>query len=432
MVGHWLLGRALFWLATIISSLAWGAATPTLYRYERYKFGSAAKEIAEFKEQARQIGQAQARIKRKSGSANGARVLHRKAHGCLTGTLVLRANRDRRLRFGILADNGPQSYNTLAHFTNGFSFDKADLSPDVRGLAIKLFGAIDPQNPDLHTVDLLMTNSPRAFGKDLAEFVEFVNVSVDPGPVNLSAFAWKHPETTKLLASRTLRIVSSLAQEQYWAGHGYLMGPEHAVKLNLDWVKTQDSFEEVSDELRAAIERANDDLRGALGNFEKMVSHWIKRLLEDVESEIGKNYLRKDLVRRAKRGRIHFVLQAQLEKPPLIEPRNATDPIETETPLEDELVEWTEEVTPSLPVGDLYLDMQNFEDPVQEKVCEDLRFTPARHHTHNRPLGNMGRGRAYPYQESADLRGGVLVDPNEQTVFKLLRSRTLLEQPVIE
>src|SRR5207237_3043091 len=211
-------------------------ANDELYRNERYKFNSKESELAEFQEHVQRVFAAQRVLAEQHSSGQPRRVFHTKTHACLTGKLNLLESRPESTRRGIFGSNGRTSYNVLARFSNGVGFDEHDLKPDVRGIGLKIFGVNDSSAGDTgqmtRTVDFLMTNSTEAVGKDQDEFVQFMEASVNPGVLdrNLLRFLLEreHREVAKLLLKVTLRIVPSLAAEQYWSGHPYLLGPDQA------------------------------------------------------------------------------------------------------------------------------------------------------------------------------------------------------------
>lgn len=383
-----------------------------LHPTEKYKFGSEILEKAEFLIHAQKVLAAQAKIQKDTRAAEPARVFHRKSHGCYTGKLILNANRGANLRRGIFSDKAKAEYNVLVRYSNGVSIDQHDLKPDVRGIAMKIFGVEDTENKDLHTLDLLMTNAPTPFGRDQEEFVEFMEAQVDPGFLhkNMALFGVKHPKVAGILAKRTLRVIKSLSKERFWSGHPYLLGKGQAVKFNISpvmehngkWGAAHDSF---ADRLLDA------ELGVVEGGISKLAefSEWIKRQLEPVTDRVHKDYLRQELARRAKMAPVHYLLSTQLEKNP------------GTTPIEDGLREWTEGVSPSLPLADLILDQQDPSNPVQDQLCEKLAFTPGHHHSEHRPLSSIGRGRVFAYEASQRGRGANQTEPDEESLFETLR-----------
>jgi hypothetical protein len=104
------------------------------------------------------------------------------------------------------------------------------------------------------------------------------------------------------------------------------------------------------------------------------------------------NYLSTDLKTRAAREETRFILSIQLE---------IDDP--QETPIEDTLVVWRDEVTEPIPVADLVFPVQNVTDAKRD-FADRLAFTPWNHIGDHRPLGNLARGRLFSYLASADGR----------------------------
>lgn len=103
----------------------------------------------------------------------------------------------------------------LARFSNGVGFDQHDLKPDVRGVALKIFGVSDSsaaaEGQEPRTVDFLMTNSTNPFGKDQEEFVQFMLANVNAGisGTHLITFLIGHTEVARLLMKATFRIIPS-------------------------------------------------------------------------------------------------------------------------------------------------------------------------------------------------------------------------------
>ncbi|MGZ5280482.1 MAG: hypothetical protein ACXWC9_11090 [Pseudobdellovibrionaceae bacterium] len=278
------------------------------------------------------------------------------------------------------------------------------MKPDVRGLALKIFG-VDTHlakdgNPLPRTIDFLMTNSTNPFGKDQEEFVEFMEANVAPGFLNenLVKFLITHPEVRHLLLHATLRIVPSLVTETYWSGHPYLLGPNQAMKFNV--CPSPDSKFAIDDEdLKEILATHRKFESGSLGdNFENQIRQWLEPL-EDISSKINANYLGIDLLNRVKRGPVKFIFSVQLEKD------------ENSTPIENTLIEWKENDSPSIPVAELILDQQD-----ESQDCSNLRFTPGHFIPDHRPLGNLGRGRIYTYEASQKGRNADTKEP-EETVF---------------
>lgn len=376
-----------------------------LFVNEHYKFGDKASEILEFQNHADRVRKAQESLASKHSPGQPQRVFHSKSHACLTGKLNLLANRPENTRHGIFALGGKTGYNVLARFSNGVGFSEHDLIPDVRGIALKIFGVPERSTsdaaPSSRTVDFLMTNSTNAFGEDQEQFVQFMENTVNPGVLNakLVLFLLHHPEIAKLLLKATARIVPSLVTEQYWSGHAYLLGPNQAMKFNVR--PSTDADVEVEDsDLREEMTKHKVKL-GSMGNeMQDQIQGWLRMRLDEVISKVSPNYLSIDLLERAKRGPIKFIFSVQLEKDTV------------STPIENALIEWKESDSPSIPVAELVLDQQE-----SSQDCNNLRFTPGHYIPDHRPLGNIGRGRIFTYEASQTGRFATPEEPEESKFF---------------
>jgi hypothetical protein len=120
-----------------------------LYVNEHYKFGDKEKELLEFEKHVRNVKEAQKALKEKHGHGKFQRVFHTKGHACLAGKLTLLEDRSEITRHGVFSAHGKGAYNVLVRFSSGVGFDQHDLNPDVRGLALKIFGVSDglPDTP---------------------------------------------------------------------------------------------------------------------------------------------------------------------------------------------------------------------------------------------------------------------------------------------
>jgi len=85
-------------------------------------------------------------------------------------------------------------------------------------------------------------------------------------------------------------------------------------------------------------------------------------------------------------------------------------------PVEDASVEWTEDLSPSLPIAQLTVQTQNaYSDARRIWVDEELSFNPWHGLVAHRPLGNIMRARFQSYQASSQYRhtaeGRPMVEP---------------------
>jgi len=373
----------IFFSVILVTAATWGTLDLvyrstlnfSLYKDEAYWGGSRQTELLSFMEAGREIVAAQSKIAAGSKDKVRRRVFHAKQHGCLTGKLVLYKDRPQDQNHetyeGLFDPSRQESYDVIVRFSNGLGTVGADSKPDVRGAAIKVVGVTNSQTGEKQTVDLLMTNSPVPFGKDFLEFVDFMKETVAHGPtLGTLFFKHEHPDAGSKIFSATGLLpyhTKSLATQRYWSGHPYLMGNGNAVKFNI-------------------IPEQKNNL--PLGNL----------------IEMGGNYLRKDLRWRTMKGGVKFTVAVQLEKDL------------HSTPIENQLQEWTEAITPSIAVGELILDQQDFAQTEIDQTCESMRFTPGHYIPENRPLSNMGRGRLFAYEASQIGRGASEQEPDETVV----------------
>ena len=374
-----------------------------LYVHEQYKFGSKEKERSEFEDHVRRVLAAQQALAAQHAPGNPQRVFHAKAHACLAGKLTLIEDRPAITRHGIFADNGKRAYNVLARFSSGVGFDQHDLKPDVRGLALKIFGVSDGSTPGeqrkTRTFDGLMTNSTNPFGKDQDEFVRFMEANVNPGllGINLIGFLLGHADVARLLMKATFKIMPSLATAQYWSGHPYLLGPRLAMKFNVR--PLDDAPAEIDNDLQQAMSNHQAGVDAGSDNLGAQVRRWFE--MHTVGSaKVNPNYLSVELRNRLQRGPIKFVFAVQLEKDA------------GATPLENGLTEWKESDSPSIPVAELSLERE-----IDANLGRALRFTPGNFVADHRPLGNLGRGRIFTYEASQTGRHAAAEEPDERIFF---------------
>ncbi len=315
-----------------------------------------------FRIAAKKISEAQEKLARKNNVyQKKSRVFHAKQHACLSGKLKLFTHRTYDVKqetfVGLFDVKNKSSYDLLIRFSNGLGIIQHDKEPDVRGIAMKIFDVKSEQTGKITNVDLLMTNSPTPVAKNLNDFVSFMEYIVNFGPTQGSIrYAVSNPDAAPALFGGAGILpygIRSLTTIQYWSGHPYLLGPNKAMKLTL-------------------IPQQKRESKG-----------W--ELLLD-----GENYLRQDLDVRLKNESVKFTLALQLE----------VDPVNT--PIENNLKEWTPESSPFIPVGEVIIEKRYITGTTTaiESICDNMIFTPANYIPEHRPLSNMGRGRLVAYRAS--------------------------------
>lgn len=350
-----------------------------LYKNERYFGGSKPIELASFVEGSGRVLRAQAKLAAKAypGPSLPNRVFHAKSHGCYTGKLILYKNRpgdpERATEVGLFDSSSRDFYDVIVRFSNGFGLEQDDKLPDIRGVAIKVFDVENLATYKRQTVDLLMINLPKPPGRDFRQFIQFMDRLADYGSVVGGLLFLAHVEFEPSLVTATgipfleNYKTKSMATIRYWSGHPYLLGPNRAMKFNISPTEKAVKTEE---ELIAA------------GN---------------------PGFLKIDLQERLRFRPVSFKFNIQLEKDP------------ANTPIEDNLHEWTEENSPSIPVAELRLDQQEGNPEINE-ACDSMRFTPGHFVPQHRPLSNMGRGRLFGYEASQIGRHAKALEPSVELV----------------
>lgn len=281
------------------------------------------------------------------------RAFHGKSHGCLRGVIKPLANRPSWTRYGIFAEDVGM-FPVVVRYSNGLGPINPDIKSDVRGMAIKVLEVpgekimTDEAHPDAQ--DFLMTNNPTPLADSAEEFVEFGMAM--RSKFKLSLFLLSHPKVTKILLTRVTRKIPSIANEQFWSGSPYRLGGR-AIKFNVTPCQVQ-----------PAVMPENPSF----------------------------NYLRENLKEISQAHTICYNFNVQVQRDPVRQP------------IEKHLVEWSEAETPSIPVAQILLPPQSFDEPENNQRCEELAFNPWHSLEEHRPLGNMNRARRQVYQDSQQSR----------------------------
>jgi hypothetical protein len=325
--------------------------------------GSPQAERAEFDKLARDIMAVQLKNAR-TASAHGVphgvdRAFHAKS--------TLATDRA-ELTFADLADDlsagfaqPGRTYPTLVRFSNAAGTGQPDTKPDLRGLALRV------QASPGESHDLLMTNFPVSHARDARQFVEFAKAT-DGGRLSqllgvlrlIRLFGLR--ETVRMLRNvltARRQTVSSVATETYWSRGAMRWGPTLAVRYLL----------RPAPDTMPAPRPPDDD----------------------------PNYLSTEAARRLAQREIRFELCVQ----------RYVD--EKSTPIEDTAVEWTERVSPAVPVAVLTLartDLSTVDALAQAQIIDAMAFNPWNTTDEFRPLGNLNRARKAVYDASSAQRLG--------------------------
>ncbi len=145
------------------------------------------------------------------------------------------------LRIGIFSTPG-QAYDSVIRFSNGFPKPalkkrNPDIFPDVRGLAIKLFGVpgtklLPGADASALTQDFLLCNAAPFFVKDAKDYIDMVRGVLHLVFPSWNPLRWRLREAL-LLARAILKIIPSNTEIEYFSQLPYAWGNNAAVKYKV-------------------------------------------------------------------------------------------------------------------------------------------------------------------------------------------------------
>lgn len=148
------------------------------------------------------------------------RDAHTKHHGLVKATLSIGADIPETLRHGLFRT--PGSYKAYVRFSNGRPTPTLppDAAPDVRGMAIKLFGVDGAKESadEKHTHDFILASHPVFFVPDVFAYVDFLKLPT------LADKLRYFPELAK-----SFRTFENPLTIRYFSQTPYALGP-HVVK----------------------------------------------------------------------------------------------------------------------------------------------------------------------------------------------------------
>lgn len=308
-------------------------------------------------------------IREQYTAGNALRDAHPKAHGCVRAEFHVSKNIPAQFAKGIFIPD--QSYQAWIRFSNASNdASSADIDKDARGIAIKLLGVsgekILESEKQATTQDFIMINHPVFFANDAKRYLSFIN---DVNSQNMIRklhipFALGFKGTMNALGARNSQIANPL-YARYWSMVPYQLGlgnDRQAVKYSV----------------RACSVTAN--------NLPKNPSH-------DFLREALKNTLQQT--------------DACMEF--LIQPRTSSQML-----IEDSMTEWDEKAAPFYQVATIHIPKQNFDTPEQNKLCENLSFTPWHALPAHKPLGAVNRMRKVIYENISRVRHDMNSAPRQE------------------
>ena len=286
------------------------------------------------------------------------RALHGKSLGVVQGNFAVREV-PAEMRVGIFAQK--TSYSAIVRFSNGALTKAPDLLPNVRGLALKLYGVkgqkVLPGEADGEQQDFLMANDETFFVKEIQHFAYLSGRDI-------MAIFKEAPGTILRMLKATNKFVPSLTTTDYFSQVPHMFG-DRACKYALwhaDKVEGKDP--------------AKDP-----GKDAKKQSFGPPNIFDG-------DYLRHELDKRLHADGVRFVFCVQLQQ--------------AGESISDSTKQWT---GPWVPLADLTLP--KIAGQLQEPDGEDLSFNPARSNPEFQPIGWPARLRRAAYAADFEWRNKV-------------------------
>jgi catalase len=295
-----------------------------------------------------------------SGAANPIykRDVHVKSHSCVRGTFsvnlegnsALSDSLKAKLQKGLFKEDG--TYNTIIRYSNGGSSNEADKKPDVRGMAIKVAGVtvkdfgkkILSGYKDAETQDFLLMNGKAFFLEKTTEYFKLI--------AGTEKYFQKNPQEGKIMAgimANGAKIKNPLTAE-FYSATPYALA-EEAVKYG-------------------AVPCGGAEY-GDPVELQKLDRDYLTDAIVESLSQNG--------------GGACFKFMVQVKKG-------------DKMPIEDPRVQWDERVSPYVEVARIEIPEQNVEGLENEKICENLSFTPWHSLPEHEPLGDINEARKSIYK----------------------------------
>ena len=152
------------------------------------------------------------------------RDVHIKMHGLMRAEFTVLPDLPPELRVGLFAE--PRTYRAWVRFSNSANAIKADGSPDIRGMAIKLMGVpgrkLVDDEPEAPTHDLILISSPTFPTRDARDF-HGLSAAVIGDLVDKLVYFTTHPRVTWALLTSFRRHANPL-QIRYYSAVPYAFG----------------------------------------------------------------------------------------------------------------------------------------------------------------------------------------------------------------
>ena len=275
------------------------------------------------------------------------RDAHPKHHGLVAATVEIAADLPDAVRHGLFAK--PGTYRAYIRYSNGRPTAPAppDAAPDVRGMALKLFGVDgDKEAPDEKlTHDFILASHPVFFVPDVLAYVDFLRLPSLADKVRL------FPELPT-----SFRSFENPLTIQYFSQTLYSLGPLCVKYL----VQPVDPVEQP----------------GVMFTPEQTAAR-------------GANYLREAMAHYLAGHSATLAFFVQLP------PDAAAEQVDDSTRLWD---------TPPIRIATITIPAQDFQRQANDALAETISFSPWHCLHEHRPLGSVNLARRRVYREASVLR----------------------------
>lgn len=289
------------------------------------------------------------------------RDAHAKATGCVRADFSVNGDIPPPYRHSIFSEPG-MTYQAWIRFSNGDMLVQSDGKPDARGMAIKVMGVkgekIAPELTGAATQDFIMTNTPAFFNRDVFDYAEDMRYLAKLQRTRwfVSLFPPRlHPKLLYRAVQTVSKKINTPLQPQYYSMLPYRLG-ETALKYSTRACSGM-RFDEI-----AEVDK-NDD-----------------------------NYLTEAMQKHLAHDAACFDFMVQPQNP-------AAD-----MPLDDASVIWSETASPFVPIARVHIPPQQFTDPQQQALCENLSMNPWHGVGRWEPLGSLNRARRLVYNAVSTYR----------------------------
>jgi hypothetical protein len=293
------------------------------------------------------------------------RDAHPKMHGLVQAEFIVHADIPAALKVGVFEQ--ARTYSAWVRFSNASGTAQPDAKRDIRGMAIKLVGALGETAlsgaDGAGEQDFLLISTDVFLCRDLQVFDGMVRAIQGSLWDKLRFFAGHPGVVVRMLAA--LKTFANPLTTRYFSSTPYLLG-EAAVKYCATPASTP-----------AAVSAPS------------------------AASAPGNNFMRDAMQAQLRTGPAEFTFGIQLQ----------SDAVRM--PVEDAATRWDENLSPFVAVATLRMAQQDFDNAARNRQGEDMRFSPWHCLAAHRPIGSINRARRAVYHGISGLRrrvNGVATD----------------------